>query len=166
VVRIREAMDAADHRVARDLFLEYAASLGFALDFQDFESEIASLPGAYAPPVGCILIAATESGPCGCVALRPFSRDVCEMKRLYVRPAARKLGVGRALADAVIAQARERGYARMRLDTVASMVEATRLYESLRFHEIEPYRCNPVEGARFFELDLRGPEPTGQMRRS
>ena len=155
MVRVREAVGEADHRVTRELFLEYAASLGFDLCFQDFESEVASLPGAYAPPRGCILLAEIGSTACGCVAMRPFSDGVCEMKRLYVRPGSRGLGAGRALAVAVIAKARERGYGQMRLDTLAAMVEATQLYESLGFREIEAYRQNPVEGARFFELDLR-----------
>jgi GNAT superfamily N-acetyltransferase len=168
----------ADHRVTRELFLEYAASLGFNLCFQDFESELASLPGAYAPPGGCILLAETGGTVCGCVAMRPFSDSVCdtvcgcvamrpfsdsvcEMKRLYVRPGSRGLGTGRALAVAVIAKAREHGYLQMRLDTLAAMVEATQLYESLGFREIAAYRHNPVEGARFFELGLRASGPAG-----
>jgi len=161
VVRVREAVGEADHRVTRELFLEYAASLGFDLCFQDFESELASLPGAYAPPGGCILLAEIGDTVCGCVAIRCFSDSVCEMKRLYVRPGSRGVGVGRSLAVAVIAKARARGYVQMRLDTLAAMVEATRLYESLGFREIEAYRHNPVEGARFFELDLRAGGPAG-----
>jgi ribosomal protein S18 acetylase RimI-like enzyme len=161
VVRVREAVGETDHGVTHELFLEYAASLGFNLCFQDFESELASLPGAYAPPGGCILLAETGGTVCGCVAMRPFSDSVCEMKRLYVRPGSRGLGTGRALAVTVIAKARERGYVQMRLDTLAAMDEATRLYESLGFREIEAYRQNPVVGARFFELDLRADWPAG-----
>ncbi len=102
------------------------------------------------------------SAMAGCVGMRPFSQGVCEMKRLYVRPDYRGLGVGLVLSRAVVQRARERGYKRMRLDTVASMVTATRLYENLGFREIEPYRHNPLPGARFFELDLgREEAPNG-----
>jgi len=161
--RIREATTQDDYRTVRELFLEYAASLGFGLDFQDFESELASLPGEYAPPGGSVLLAEVGSpaetptpgaATAGCVAVRPFSQGVCEMKRLYVRPEYRGLGIGLGLSRAIIKKARERGYERMRLDTVESMVEATRLYEALGFREIEPYRHNPLPGARFFELRL------------
>ncbi len=170
VVKIREAVDERDYRLAKELFLEYVASLSFDLDFQDFEAELASLPGEYAPPRGCLLLAevrevrtesvAAKSAPAGiatagCVAMRPFSQGVCEMKRLYVRPGYRGMGIGLALSKAVIVTARERGYDRMRLDTVASMVQAARLYEDLGFREIQPYRHNPLPGARFFELRLR-----------
>ena len=161
MVRIREAVGEQDYQVARDLFREYADSLGFDLGFQGFESEVASLPGGYGPPSGCVLLAEAETGVGGCVAMRRFCEGVCEMKRLYVRPGCRGLGAGRALAEGVIEKARERGYARMRLDTLASMAEAIRLYESLGFREIEPYRHNPMEGARFFELDLRSGRPAG-----
>ena len=157
VARIRGAAGEADFAIARELFLEYAASLGIDLEFQDFGHEVASLPGAYAPPEGCLLLAEIEGAPCGCVALRRLSAGVCEMKRLYVRPAARGGGVGRALALAVIGEARQRGYSSMRLDTLPSMTGAMRLYRDLGFREIEPYRHNPVEGARFFELDLQAP---------
>ena len=151
---IRHATGDADYEVARELFLEYEASLGIDLEFQDFRREVESLPGAYAPPEGCLLLAEAQGAPCGCVALRPLSQGVCEMKRLYVRPAARGTGLGRALALAVIREARHRGYLKMRLDTLPSMTGAMGLYRDLGFREIEPYRHNPVEGARFFEMDL------------
>ena len=158
---IRSAAGGADMATARDLFLEYAASLGIDLEFQDFHREVESLPGAYAPPEGCLLLAEVRGAPCGCVGLRPLSPGVCEMKRLYVRPAARGGGVGRALALAVIGEARQRGYSSMRLDTLPSMTGAMRLYRDLGFREIEPYRHNPVEGARYFELELNGGSPAG-----
>jgi GNAT superfamily N-acetyltransferase len=154
VIEIREAREGADYGAARILFEEYAASLGFDLGFQDFDAELASLPGAYAPPGGCLLLAEIDGAACACVGLRPLSEGACEMKRLYVRPVARGRGLGRALSAELIRRARALGYARMRLDTVASMVEATKLYRTLGFREIEAYRHNPMPGALFFELDL------------
>jgi putative acetyltransferase len=132
------------------LFREYADSLGFDLSFQDFERELAELPDFYER----ILIADEEGEAAGCVALRALGDGLCEMKRLYVRPAFRGRGLGRTLAEAVIAAARELGYARMRLDTTPSMGAAQALYEELGFREIEPYRFNPVPGTRFLELVL------------
>ena len=122
----------------RQLFREYADSLGFDLSFQDFERELADPAAVYA----VILLAPGQ----GCVALRDLGHGAGEMKRLYVRPAARGTGLGRRLAEAVIEEARRRGFRTMRLDTVPSMVEAHRLYERLGFREIEPYRFNPVPG--------------------
>jgi len=139
----------------RALFLEYAASLGFSLCFQSFDEELKSLPGAYAAPSGRLLIAQCEQQAAGCVALRKLEDNICEMKRLYVRPAYRGHGLGRILVERVIAEARAIGYERMRLDTVASsMQDAVELYRRMGFEEIAPYRANPIAGALYMELLL------------
>jgi ribosomal protein S18 acetylase RimI-like enzyme len=147
MLHIHPAIDVA---IVRDLFLEYASGLGIDLSFQDFDREIATLPGDYDP----ILVAHWDSEPAGCVALHGFDARLCEMKRLYVRPAFRGHAIGHALAERLIAEARHRGYERMRLDTLPTMREAIPLYRSLGFVEIPPYRFNPVDGSKFMELDL------------
>jgi putative acetyltransferase len=138
----------------RELFTEYVASLGVDLSFQNFEQELAGLPGDYAAPDGCLLIATQEGQAVGCIALRKWEGKVCEMKRLYVRPQFRGLNAGRKLTEAVIAAAQELGYKRMRLDTLPTMKRAQGLYESLGFREIPPYRHNPIAGTSFLELVL------------
>jgi ribosomal protein S18 acetylase RimI-like enzyme len=137
----------------RALFEEYAGALNVDLGFQDFQRELAELPGEYVPPGGRLLLA-LDPEPAGCVALRPYEPGVCEMKRLYVRPAYRGSGLGRTLAEAIVAAGREAGYERMRLDTMPTMEAARGLYRSLGFAEIEAYRFNPVHGTTYFELRL------------
>ena len=134
----------------RNLVLEYAASLGVDLSFQDFQHEIDTLETYYE----LMLLAREDGDAAGCVALRRIDCELCEMKRLYVRPAFRGRDLGRALANAVIAEARQRGYQRMRLDTLPTMTSAMALYQSLGFRDIAPYRFNPIEGTRFLELAL------------
>jgi putative acetyltransferase len=140
---------------ARELFLEYAQSLGFSLCFQNFDKELASLPGDYAPPEGRLLVAEFERKVAGCVALHKLEDSICEMKRLYLRPQFRGKGLGRALADRIIAEARQIGYQRMRLDTVEPvMKDAVAMYRRIGFREIAPYRSNPIAGALYMELLL------------
>jgi ribosomal protein S18 acetylase RimI-like enzyme len=143
-----------DIEAVRGLFVEYQESLGVDLCFQGFDRELEELPGDYVPPMGCLLVARAEEAIVACVALRRLDAEACEMKRLYVRPSQRGLGLGLALAEAVIAAARRSGYRRMRLDTLPSMTEAAALYERLGFQDIEPYTANPVPGARFLQLEL------------
>jgi ribosomal protein S18 acetylase RimI-like enzyme len=147
-------MDISEAENVRALLRAYAASLPFELDFQDFDRELAELPGAYAPPRGALLVARVGGEAIGCVAVRPLTGDTCEMKRLFVLPAARGTGLGRRLAVAIVTEARRLGYARMRLDTTPGMETAQALYEELGFEEIAPYTRNPVVGTRFLELQL------------
>ena len=143
-----------DIKLVKDLFIEYVDSLGFDLCFQNFEEEPANLPGEYAPLTGCLLLAKYQGRAAGCVALRKLSDGICEGKRLYIRPKFRGLKIGRKLVEAIIAEARKIGYTCIRGDTVPSMQIAQGLYASLGFKEIEPYCRNPVEGAKFIELNL------------
>jgi putative acetyltransferase len=154
MVRLFPARTTEDLSRARILFEEYASSLHFDLDFQNFEKELAGLPGGYGQPEGRLLLAWVQDQVAGCAALRKIDREICEMKRLYVRPSFRRLGVGRVLALAIIQEARKIGYSRMRLDTVPSMKDAQVLYQSLGFQIIPPYCHNPVPGALFLELNL------------
>jgi len=139
----------------RLLFEEYAASLDFDLGFQSFGDELKHLPADYVPPDGRLLLAIYQEQAAGCVALRKLEADVCEMKRLFVRPPFQNLKIGKSLAEAVIAEAKKIGYSHMRLDTVPSMARAQKLYTSLGFKEIPPYRYNPINGTVFMELALK-----------
>ncbi len=154
VSRIIHATEPAQVAIARTLFQEYADGLGVDLCFQGFAEELAGMPGAYSPPAGRLLVAVDGDEALGCVGLRPLDDGVCEMKRLYTRPAARGRGLGRALAERVIAEARAIGYARMRLDTLPTMLAARAMYRQLGFREIAAYRANPVEGTLYLELGL------------
>jgi putative acetyltransferase len=158
VVRIltfTQAESAAQIAQARELFIEYAQSLGFSLCFQNFDKELALLPGDYSPPEGRLLLAFYEAQLAGCVALHKLEPGICEMKRLYLRPQFRGHGLGLALAERIIAEARQIGYQRMRLDTVEPiMKDAVAMYRKLGFKESAPYRPNPIAGAMYMELEL------------
>jgi putative acetyltransferase len=140
------------------IFQEYAAELGIDLGFQDFDAELAGLPGDYAAPAGALLLALVDGEIAGCCALRSlYSADysnACEMKRLYVRKAFRRFGLGRQLAEAVIDLARVAGYRHLLLDTLSEMESARALYEDLGFEEIPPYYHNPIAGAHYLKVDL------------
>lgn len=154
-VVLTEALGAADFAAAQVLFREYAAGLGVDLCFQGFEAELGSLPEMYGAPEGCLVVARAGGRPVGCGALRRLAAgEVCEMKRLYVRAEARGTGLGRILAERLIAKGRSLGYAVMRLDTLVHMTAARRLYRSLGFVEIAAYYANPLPNVVYMELDL------------
>lgn len=157
---IKQAETLSEIAQVRDLFLEYAKSLGFSLCFQSFDKEVAELPGDYAPPAGRLLLATCGNESAGCVALHPLTnsgsnQSICEMKRLYLRPEFRGKRLGRILAERIISEARSIGYTHMRLDTIAStMADAVVLYRKLGFREIDAYRENPIASALYMELNL------------
>ena len=136
------------------MFEEYAASLAIDLCFQGFAQELATLPKMYGPPSGALLLAEIDATPAGCVAVRPLDAATCELKRLYVRPTHRGHNLGRLLTESALATARALGYERIRLDTLAEMQQAQRLYESLGFHDIAPYYGEPIPGQRIMEASL------------
>lgn len=149
---------AADLAATRALFADYAASLGIDLGFQDFDTELAQLPGDYAAPRGALLLAQVDGQPAGCCALRPLDTtdypNACEMKRLYVRPAFRGLGLGRQLVEATLDAARQAGYACVLLDTLDDMESARALYAELGFESIPPYYHNPIAGAHYLKAEV------------
>lgn len=147
--QVWQAHSRDDIDVVRSMLREYQEQLGIDLGFQGFEAELASLPGTYAPPTGRLLLASHDGMPRGCVALQAVSASRGEMKRLYVRPNARGLGIGRLLVARVLAEARAIGYDEVVLDTLPTMTEAQRLYEQFGFVEIEPYRPNPIAGTKY-----------------
>ena len=154
MAEIRWALIPGELIAVKSLFQEYADSLSFGLDFQDFREELATLPGKYAPPLGSILLARENGETVGCVAVRPLGEGICEMKRLYVKPSHRGKNLGRDLALAIIEEAKRLGYKAMRLDTVVEMKEASALYRTLGFQPIDAYCYNPLPGAMYFELRL------------
>ncbi len=160
-IELLEADGAAALDAARDIFREYADGLGVDLAFQDFEAELAGLPGDYAPPGGALLLALVDGQLAGCGALRPLPDvdypNACEMKRLYVRRAFRRFGLGRVLAQALIDRATQAGYSTLLLDTLDDMEAARGLYVTLGFEEIPPYYFNPVAGAHYLKVDLDTP---------
>lgn len=154
-MHIFQANTAEDIQKARGLFEEYASGIGISLCFQNFDQELKNLPGDYAPPDGRLLLATENDQLAGCIALRKLAPGVCEMKRLFLRPAYRGQGLGKILVESIIDEARKLGYTHMRLDTLPGrMDKAIALYQSMGFAEIGPYCENPVEGAKFMELDL------------
>jgi putative acetyltransferase len=140
---------------AKRLFLEYAESLDFDLCFQNFNNELNDFPSQYSPPTGNLLLSFSENEAIGCVGIQCFEKDICEMKRLYVKPEYRGKGAGKELAVSAIKSGKALGYEYMRLDTLSSMETANQLYKSLGFIEIDPYRDNPIDGAIYMELNLK-----------
>jgi len=155
MIKIIEANTKEFVERTKELIREYAQSLEFDLGFQGFDKEMENFPGQYAFPRGCLYIALDENQPVGCVALRDLGQGICEMKRLYVKKHLRGQKVGRLLAEVIIKAAGDMGYDYMRLDTIPSMKHANMLYNALGFKKIAPYRFNPIEGATFFELNLK-----------
>jgi ribosomal protein S18 acetylase RimI-like enzyme len=143
-----------DFEKAKEIFIEYKNSLSLDLCFQKFHEEISDLPSQYSEPAGCIILCYEKNEPIGCIALRKFEGDTCEMKRLYLRPEARGKGIGRVLANKIIEKAKQFGYKKMQLDTLETMKEAIALYKSIGFKVIAPYRFNPLDGVIYMELEL------------
>ena len=160
-ITLLRPVSAAELQTARELFSEYAAALGVDLCFQNFEAELASLPGEYAEPGGALLVAFVDGEPAGCGALRALPDvdypNACEMKRLYVRKAFRRFGLGRVLTQQLMDLATQAGYSTLLLDTLDDMEAARGLYASLGFADIPPYYFNPIPGAHYLKVDLDAP---------
>jgi GNAT superfamily N-acetyltransferase len=154
MVTIQEAAFPEQVEAVRAIFREYAQSLGVDLGFQNFEEELAGLPGKYSAPAGRVLLARQQEREIGCVAMRPIDSAVCEMKRLYVRAQGRGLGLGRRLAESICRIAKDAGYRQIRLDTLPTMIGAQALYADMGFRPIPSYVFNPVAGTKYLELDL------------
>jgi putative acetyltransferase len=152
--QIVPAVGPGQMEIIRALFREYAASAGDGFCFKGFEEELAGLPGEYAPPGGLLYLALVKGEPAGCLGMRKIGEDICEMKRLYVRPLYRGQGIGRKLARELVKEARKLGYSRIRLDTMPYMKRARALYYAMGFKPIDSYRPDPVPGALCFELKL------------
>jgi putative acetyltransferase len=155
-IAVVEGRSDADYALGRELFQEYAAELNVDLCFQGFAAELENLRGIYGPPRGCLLLSQSDGAPVGCVGVRDRGDGVCEMKRLYVRPAARGSGLGRALAEEIIARARALGYRRMVLDTLEILKPALELYRQLGFQRVDAYYANPLPGVVYLSLELTG----------
>ena len=154
-MRIVQATTPEEISTVRVLMREYQQALGVDLCFQNFEAELAHLPGSYAPPTGRLLLATDGQIATGCVALQAITSSRCEMKRLYVRPSARGTGLGRSLVTRLLEEAVAIGYREIVLDTLPSMTEAQQLYERFGFAETTAYRANPIEGTRYLAKELR-----------
>ena len=163
-IQLLPPADAAQWSEARQILREYAQQLGVDLCFQGFEAELGELPNHYGPPQGLFLLAWLDGALAGCVGFRALSdvdyANACEMKRLFVRPAFRRFGLGRLLAQALIERAQEAGYSTMLLDTLDDMEAARGLYETLGFEEVPPYYYNPIPGAHYLKVDLLAPRTT------
>jgi putative acetyltransferase len=157
-ITVADGNDALQLQAAQTLFREYAQALGVDLCFQNFDAELAALPGEYADPSGVLLVAWADGMPAGCVALRALPgvdyANACEMKRLFVRPAYRRLGLGRLLAVQLLNHAAQLGYSHLLLDTLDDMEAAREMYASLGFEDIPPYYFNPIPGAHYLKVDL------------
>ncbi|HEV2389096.1 MAG TPA: GNAT family N-acetyltransferase [Nitrososphaerales archaeon] len=156
MVEVREAKTTSEISSARELIREYSSSLGIDLSYENFEQEMAAFPAPYNRPHGRVFLAMDGREAIGVVGVRRLSGLTCELKRMYVRPEFRGLGIGRKLAGRAIEEARDIGYVRMRLDTLSRLKEAVSLYASLGFREIVPYKVNPNKGVVYLELDLQG----------
>jgi ribosomal protein S18 acetylase RimI-like enzyme len=155
VIEFKQVIEQDLVNQVKALFLEYAQSLNIDLCFQDFDAELETLPGKYSPPDGILILVLVDGKAAGCAALRKITKDICEMKRLYVRVNYREMGIGSSLVAMVIEEALKLGYQYIRLDTLPEQKNAHAIYESFGFCDIKPYIYNPVAGARYMELDLK-----------